>query len=124
VLSVGLSESPYKLLSDVDVHTKHDFQHVNTIDCNNPCRTLTTVYFDNEDVLAAAFLTVITVGLLTLYALCANSDFTVLLPIMLVASLMLLVVSILMFFMPNKTLQLVYCYLGVLVFAIYIVVDT
>lgn len=71
----------------------------------------------------AAFMTTGIVVSLTLYALTTKSDFTVCGGMLFVIGAIFIIVSLFSYLM-GPTIRLIYCAVGVLLFGIYLVVDT
>lgn len=72
----------------------------------------------------AAAITLIIVVVLTTFAFQTKCDFTGCGVFVLVSSIVLLIFGIVCIFVPGKTLQMVYCSVGVLLFSFYIIYDT
>lgn len=80
--------------------------------------------YDRDIVLMAGALTVGITVALTLYAVFTKTDFTGCGPILLVCVVALVIGGILSIFFRNKWLSLVLSVIGVIVFGIYLVMDT
>lgn len=78
---------------------------------------------DAQIVLAAAFMTAAMVLALTFYALTTKSDFTVCGAMLFVVSACFIMLGLFSWLM-GPTMRLVYCTLGVILFGVYLVIDT
>lgn len=78
---------------------------------------------DGQIVLMAAFMTAAMVGGLTLYAFTTKSDFTICGGMLFVVSACFLMMGLFMFLF-GPAMRLIYCTLGVILFGVYLVVDT
>ena len=80
-------------------------------------------YYDSAVVAQAAFLTMVVVLGLTVYA-CLGKDFTQMQGIMLVVLFAFVGFAVLAMVSGSELMRLVYCLVGVVIFGIYLVIDT
>lgn len=78
----------------------------------------------NSIVLIAAMLTLAIVLACTAYAILTPTDFTTSYAILIVLSVVLVVLWLILLFTDSKILTLIYCGVGVMLFGIYLIVDT
>ncbi|XP_053966597.1 protein lifeguard 1-like [Anastrepha ludens] len=81
------------------------------------------INYSPDTVLYAVGITTLVVLVLTLFALQTAIDFTACWAILLVALIVLLIIGIVAMFFPSRTLLIVYCSLGILVFSFYLIYD-
>lgn len=80
--------------------------------------------FEDSLIYMALFMTVfMTVGL-TIYACTTKTDFTIFIGIMWVLCIGLLIFAILLLFTDNIVLHIAYCVLAIIVYGIYLIIDT
>ena len=84
----------------------------------------TGVKSGNHIVFLAAFLTLLIVVACSLYAFFTKEDFTTSSALVVVISVVMLAIFVILLFTDSPFLHTVYCGLGVLLFGIYIVIDT
>lgn len=80
--------------------------------------------YDASTVMIAACLTAAAVVGLTIYAFYTDSDLTVCLGLMFVLTIVMIVASILAIFIRNRWFQLAISICGVLLFSVYLIIDT
>ena len=78
----------------------------------------------NSIVFLAAFLTLLITVACTLYAIFTKEDYTTSSALVVVISVVMLALFVILLFTNSPFLHTVYCGLGVLLFGIYLVIDT
>ena len=86
--------------------------------------SITGAQSGNQIVLMAAALTLAMVLACTVYAVLTPTDFTTSYAIVIMLTVVLLVLWVILLFTDSKVLTLIYCGVGVMLFGIYLVIDT
>lgn len=75
-------------------------------------------------VMAAAFMTAAMVFSLTVYALTTKNDLRVEIALLFIIASTMIIFAIMVFFVKSYYVHMIYCGLGVIIFGIYLIIDT
>ncbi|XP_011207999.2 protein lifeguard 1 [Bactrocera dorsalis] len=81
------------------------------------------IRYSPDTVLYSLGITTLVVLVLTVFAMQTAIDFTACGAILLVGSIILLIIGLVAIFVPSRTLLIVYCSLGILIFSFYLIFD-
>ncbi|XP_011182293.1 protein lifeguard 1 [Zeugodacus cucurbitae] len=81
------------------------------------------IKYSPDTVLYALGITTLVVLVLTVFAMQTAIDFTSCGAILLVGSIILLIIGLVAIFVPSRTLMIVYCSIGIVVFSFYLIFD-
>ena len=92
--------------------------------CEAMLISYTTFYYNKQNILTAALLTLFLFIGLTTYACTTKKDFTYMGGILFALIFVLIGIGIIAMIFPIKLIQMIYCFGGLMLFSVYLIYDT